>query len=150
MDLLRYAVMTVPMKPSSQKGQSLMEMAFATTVMLILLGGIVDLGRAFFTYMALRDAVQEGAMYGSLHPTATVEIKNMVRDSSSMVADMISADDITVELLGPACTGNGLRVTAVYNDFPLTMPFMGTILGSQTIPLRASITATILNPWCSL
>jgi hypothetical protein len=134
---------------SSERGQSLMELALSMTVMLILLGGIVDLGRAFFTYMALRDAVQEGAMYGSLHPTSTAEIKNQVRDSSSMVSDMISVDDITVELLGTACTGNGLRVSAVYSDFPLTMPFMGAILGSQTLSLSASVTATILSPWCT-
>ena len=126
-----------------------MEMALSLTVMLVLLGGIVDLGRAFFTFMALRDAVQEGAMYGSLHPTSTMEIKNQVRDSSSMISDMVSTDDISVELLGVACTGNGLRVTAVYDDFPLTMPFLGAILGSQTLTLRASVTATILSPWCT-
>lgn len=142
--------MLLRIKKSSENGQSLLEMAVALTVLLILLGGIVDLGRAFFTFMALRDAVQEGAMYGALHPTSTVEIKNQVRDSSSMIPDMISADDITVELLGAACTGNGLRVTAVYDDFPLTMPFMGAILGRQTLTIRASVTATILNPWCSL
>ena len=141
--------MPVKIKRSSQKGQSLMELALSLTVMLVLLGGIVDLGRAFFAFMALRDAVQEGAMYGSLHPTSTVEIKNQVRDSSSMIPDMVSTDDITVELLGAACTGNGLRVTAVYDDFPLTMPFLGTILGRQTLTLRASVTATILSPWCN-
>jgi Flp pilus assembly protein TadG len=136
-------------KQRTKKGQSLIEMALAMTVMLVLLGGIVDLGRAFFTFMALRDAVQEGAMYGSLHPTSTAAIKTQVIDSSSMISDMISADDITVELLGAACTGNGMRVTAIYPDFPLTMPFMGAILGSQTLTLRASVTATILRPWCT-
>jgi Flp pilus assembly protein TadG len=137
------------LKSSKKKGQSLIEMALAMTVMLILLGGIVDLGRALFTFMALRDAVQEGAMYGSLHPTSTAGIKAQVIDSSSMISDMISADDITVELLGTACTGNGMRVSAVYPDFPLTMPFMGAILGSQTLTLSASVTATILRPWCT-
>jgi hypothetical protein len=42
-----------------------------------------------------------------------------------------------------------MRVTAVYPDFPLTMPFMGAILGSQTLSLQASVTATILRPWCT-
>jgi Flp pilus assembly protein TadG len=134
---------------SAKKGQSLVELALSMTVMLILLGGIVDLGRAFFTFMALRDAVQEGAMYGSLHPTSTVEIKNQVRDSSSLVSNMISTSDITVELLGTACTGNPIRVTAVYSNFPLTMPFIGTILGRQTLTISASVTATILSPWCT-
>ncbi len=44
-------------------------------ILLFLVGGIVDLGRGFFTYMALRDAVQEGALYGSINPTLTTEIQ---------------------------------------------------------------------------
>jgi Flp pilus assembly protein TadG len=132
----------------SERGQSLVEMGFATVVLLILLGGIVDLGRAFFSYMALRDAVQEGATYGSINPTLTNEIKNHVLDNSEMVTGMITADDIFVQVIGPACTGNSIRVSAVYDDFPITMPYMGTIVGGQTITIRASVMDSILSPGC--
>lgn len=132
----------------SEKGQSLAEMTMVTILLLILIAGIVDLGRAFFHYMALRDAVQEGAVYASINPTLTVEIKNHVLDTSELVAGMITSDDITVEVIEKACTGNSIRVTAIYDDFKITMPFLGTLVGKQTIPIRASVTDTILSPAC--
>lgn len=132
-----------------ERGQSLLELALTMTILLILLAGIVDLGRAFFTYMALRDAVQEGAIYGSINPTLTQEIKNHVRYNSDLVQGIIEDDDITVQVIGTACTGNGIRVSATYDGFSLTMPFLGSILGRQTISISASVTDTILSPACS-
>lgn len=131
-----------------EKGQSLIEMAFGLIVLLLLVGGIVDLGRAFFSTMTLRDAVQEGALYGSIDPTNTTAIKNHVLSSDARVPDMIGSGDITVEVLGPPCTGNRIRVTANYSDFPITMPFMGAILGTQTYGLSATVTDSILRPAC--
>ena len=51
-----------------EQGQSLVELALSLTLLLLLLGGAIDLGRMFFTYIALRDAAQEGAIYGSYCP----------------------------------------------------------------------------------
>ncbi len=132
-----------------EQGQSLVEMAMALVILLLLVGGIVDLGRAFFTFMALRDSVQEGALYGSVNPTLTQEIKNHVLNSSDMIPDFIGNDDITVTVIGAACTGNGIRVSATYSSFPITMPFIGTVLGRQTIPISATVTDTILSPACN-
>ena len=136
-------------KSSKERGQSLVETAIALVILLLLVGGIVDLGRAFFTFMALRDSVQEGALYGPVNPTVTTEIKNHVLDSSDMIPDLISSGDISVTIIGTACTGNGIQVTATYSDFPLTMPFIGTVLGGQTISISATVTDTILSPGCS-
>lgn len=140
---------TNPTKKRKEGGQSLVEMAIALVILLLLVGGIVDIGRAFFTYMALRDSVQEGALYGSINPTLTQEIRNHVLGSSNMIPNLIGNDDITVEVIGTACTGNMIRVSAEYDDFPITMPFIGTVIGSQTITIRASVTDTILSPGCS-
>jgi len=51
---------------------------------------------------------------------------------------------------GTSVTGgapNGIQVTLTYN-YPIVMPLLGTVLGSQTIPLTASVTDTILSPAC--
>ncbi|MFC1879838.1 TadE/TadG family type IV pilus assembly protein, partial [Chloroflexota bacterium] len=56
---------------SGQDGQSLVEFAVALVFLLLLIAGIVDVSRALFTYMALRDAAQEGALYGSTNPLDT-------------------------------------------------------------------------------
>lgn len=132
----------------SERGQSLAEMTLVMVILLLLVSGIVDLGRAFFTYMALRDAVQEGALYGSINPSLTTEIQNHVVQSSEMIKDLIINDDVSVEIIGAACTGNGIRVSVLYPDFQIAMPFIGTLIGSQTVSISASVTDTILSPTC--
>ncbi|HZD56536.1 MAG TPA: TadE/TadG family type IV pilus assembly protein [Anaerolineales bacterium] len=141
----------IEMQPTckTERGQSLMELAFSLMFLLVLLSGVVDLGRAFFTYMAMRDAAQEGALYGSINPS-DIEIKNHVLYSSDMMQNTLTADEITIEWSDPAskCTGNAVTVSIDYPDFPLTMPFIGTFLGRQTVAISASVTDTILTPSC--
>jgi hypothetical protein len=51
-----------------ERGQSLVEMALITLVLLFLVAGIADLGRAFYTYTVITNAAREGARYASLFP----------------------------------------------------------------------------------
>jgi hypothetical protein len=144
----------------AERGQSIIEFAVGLVVLIILLSGIVDAGRALFTYMALREAAQEGALYGSTNPTETNSIEDRAMNSSSLVSELAStpdnglhhvqheAIDVQVSIIGAACSGNGIRVQVSYNQFPITMPFLGTILGRQDIPISASATDTILTPSC--
>ena len=137
---------------SNERGQSLAEMAMMMSFLLILLVGIVDLGRGFFVYLALRDAAQEGALFGSTDPTNVTDIETRVRNSSSLLEN-ISVDPhanttVVVTIDGSACTGGGITVRVTYENFPITMPFLGSIIGSQTVPISTAITDTILNPAC--
>ena len=59
----------------NEKGQSLVELAISLTMILILLSGVVEFGIAFFQFIQLRDAVQEGALYGSIHPYDNAQIE---------------------------------------------------------------------------
>jgi hypothetical protein len=146
-------------QPSRQRGQSLVELAVMLVILILLIAGIVDLGRAFFAYIALRDAAQEGAVYGSICPTDTSAIINRVRSSSSNPVDLMDSAHVQVQcffVVGgseTACgnnpiAGNGIKVKVSYNNFPVTMPFMGTILGTQTLTLRAEVEDTILRATC--
>lgn len=137
----------------NEKGQSLVEFAFSIVVLLLLLAGAVDLGRALYTYMGLRDAAQEGALYGSTNPTLTGEIESRVRHSSNLLQS-ISADagantSVQVTILGAACTNNAIKVRVGYANFPITMPFLGSLIGSQSIGISAEVTDTILSPSCN-
>lgn len=126
----------------------MVEFAFGMVILMILLAGIFDLGRALFTYMALRDAAQEGALYGSINPTSESAIKDRVRNTSSMVGDAITNSDIAVTFSGVPCMGNGVTVIVRLNNFKVTMPFLGTLVGTQTISMQAKATDTILRPTC--
>jgi Flp pilus assembly protein TadG len=153
------------------------ELAISLTVMLMLLVGAVTFGMAFFSYVAMRDAAQEGALYGSFNPyidsdndgsydvTPSPEpvneagIRERVRATSTSPVNLSDAvripdDYITAEAVtGLACEGNtagvanAIRVTVEY-DFPIFMPFVGAIIGGQNIHLTAVVTDTILEPRC--
>jgi len=133
----------------SERGQSLVELAMSLTIILLLLSGAVDFSIAYFSFAAMRDAAQEGALYGSINPTDEAGIIDRVRSSSSNPVDLAdeSLVNVTVTLPGNACEGNEIRVNIIY-DYPISMPFIGAIIGAQQITLNASVTDTILTPAC--
>ncbi len=141
-----------------EKGQSLVEFAFGVVFLLILVTGIVDGSRAFFTYMAIRDAAQEGAIYAAVNPSDVGGIQTRVRDSSNMLTGLGTKLTITVTptVSGKYCAGvtgtttHGIKVRVVYANFPLTMPIFGALIGAhnQSVPISAEAIDTILIPMC--
>src|SRR3990172_6907714 len=81
---------------NSEQGQSLLEFSISLVVLLVLLAGLADVGRALFTYMSLRDAAQEGALYGSYNPTDSAGIQTRISNNSNMLNDLVSAGRIVI------------------------------------------------------
>jgi Flp pilus assembly protein TadG len=132
---------------SGERGQSLVELAISLTVILILLAGAVDFGMAYFSFAAMQDAAQEGALYGSVNPDDEAGIQTRVRNASSNPVNLSDTSLVDVNVSysdDPKCEGDAVTVEVVY-DYPLSMPFVGTFIGSQTITLRATVTDTILR-----
>jgi len=136
-------------KLKSERGQSLVELSISILILLYLLSGAVEFGMAFFQFVQLRDAAQEGALYGSLNPADTTGIESRIRNSSYSPIDLsdTGAVSITITLSGPACEGNGIQVAVSY-DHQIFMPFIPQLIGTNTIPLNATVTDTILSPVC--
>jgi len=138
-----------------ERGQSLVELAISLTIILILLAGAVDFGMAYFSFAAMQDAAQEGALYGSVNPADKDGIKTRVRQASSNPVDLSNETlvDVIVTTTDdnlnnpPDCEGDSVMVEVIYG-YPLSMPFIGTFIGSQTITLHATVTDTILQPTC--
>ncbi len=145
----------------NEKGQSLVEFAVSAVLLLLLVGGIVDFGRAFFTYVAMRDAAQEAAIYGSICPKNAAGIENRARTSSTWPISFVGNPDIDVFCTytesNSACSavatptvGSGIQIVVAYPNFPLTTPILTSILGGDTISMRATISDTILrNTMCA-
>lgn len=132
-------------KRKDQKGQSLVELALTVTALLLLISGAVDFGMAFFEFVALNDAAQEGALYGSINPEADGLIVQRIRSSSTTPIDFTDpgAVEVVINKSAPACTGGWIRIILVYNHV-MFMPFFSGI----EIPLQAQATDTILKPKC--
>lgn len=130
----------------SERGQSLVELAMSLTVIMLLLAGAVDFSIAYFSFAALQDAAQEGAMYGSINPGDDAGIKSRVRGASTNPVDLSDDSSVIIDVTvsGDGCEGGEVTVNVSY-DYPISMPFIGAIIGTQKIKLNASVTDTILQ-----
>ena len=133
----------------SERGQSLVELAISIVILVYLLAGAVEFGLAFFQFVQLRDAAQEGALYGSMNPLDSTNIDLRVRNASTSPVNLLDTSSVTVlqTIIGSPCEGNGIRVDVLY-DHQIFMPFIPQFIGSPVIPLKATVTDTILSPIC--
>jgi hypothetical protein len=118
---------------------------------------------AIFSYSILRDAAQEGAVYGSFNPSNKAEIEIRARNISPRGEEDVFSSPlqlrdtkrvkVKVKAIGDACQGfangtsNSLQVSVSYN-YPFLMPFISKVIGSDTITLTGTATNIILQPPC--
>jgi Flp pilus assembly protein TadG len=148
--------------PGSERGQSLVELAVSLVILLYLLSGAVEFGIIFFQFVQLRDAAQEGALYGSinappdpasdptLYATRVAAIETRAKSASSSPIDLINDPNVTVTVTvpdGKYCESGSLQVQVGY-PHQIFMPFLPQLIGRSTIPLNAQVTDTILTPVC--
>jgi len=142
----------------------LVELAITLPILILLLLGTLDFGMAIFSYSMLRDAAQEGAFYGSFNPSNVEEIENRARNISPRSNDAVFSSPVrlrdkdtikvNVQTFGGVCQGatndvaNSIQVNVSYR-YPIMMPFIGRLIGSNTIPLTGRATNIILQPTCS-
>ena len=144
----------------AEKGQSLTEFALALVILLTLVAGIGDLGRMFFAYIIIRDAAQEGAVYGSIADKSDLTaFQNNVEarvieaftdpDNPGNTPIDVTKLNVQTDVIGATCAspGSGVRVRVDY-VVPVTMPFIGTIIGSQEMKMSATVENAILSPIC--
>jgi Flp pilus assembly protein TadG len=84
-------------------------------VLLLLLVGVVDLGRAFYAYIAVTNAAREGARYAVDHATTDQydDIVQVVIDEAAAGGVDLDADDIQVDgLARTASPGSAVTVEA--------------------------------------
>ena len=53
-----------------ERGQSLVEFALMFVVLSLILMGILDVGRLYYAFVGLQDAVGEGAQYATMNLTS--------------------------------------------------------------------------------
>jgi len=150
-------------KLNSERGQSLVELSISMLVLLYLLSGAVEFGLAFFQFVQLRDAAQEGALYGSMNPGSGSNIEARVRAASNSpinlaqnnaaqpryVSVTITAKDVEtgndIPDITRACEGDALTVRVSFQH-QIFMPFIPALLGTNILPLNATVTDTVLYP----
>ncbi len=134
----------------SPRGQALLEFALTITVLLLLVGGIVDVARMYFAYQTVSEAAHEGAIYGSLHAGDDAGIVSRVTKSSQVMEDAASSGNVAVDITyDTAACANGTNVikVKVTFDMALHMPVTMAMFG-DSLPISATEQAVILQPSC--
>jgi len=152
----------------SERGQSLVELAISLVILLYLLSGAVEFGIIFFQYVQLRDAAQEGALYGSMHANEPAKIIERVKYASDKPINIATDPKVTIDVYiddnpddtsngyhhsadatnyqANDCEGHGIKVVVEYKH-KIFMPFMPKLIGRTEIPLHGIVTDTVLNPF---
>ena len=125
-----------------EKGQSMVEVALTMQLLLLILMGILDLGRAYFTFVALSDAAAEGASYAAIHPTNLTEISARAADSSDGLVTF-APEMVSVEFDGDAIDSSVVTVTVQY-DYPLLTPVIQSMVPNGVINMRAVVAQPII------
>lgn len=136
-----------------QRGQSLVELSLSMVLFLMLFMGVMDLGRAYFIYVALEDSAGEAAIFLAITPDcaepneAQCADPNNARYRAEHAADEYfdwSSADIQIRYLtGERGVGNTVEVEIRY-PFTLYMPIITNIVGADTLTISAKATQTIM------
>jgi len=111
-----------------EQGQSLVEFALLLPLLLILLLGVLDLGRVFYVLVALKDAADEGATYAAIRPLDTQGIQLRTADASG---SLVTIDPAQVTVVRPATVVPGAPITVtVEHSFEFFNPFIAPVLTS--------------------
>jgi Flp pilus assembly protein TadG len=116
-------------------GQALVEFALMATLLITLLLGIFDFGRAYYTQVQIKNAVGDAGYYAIQHEGDTDNIKQMVIRQLGSLNPAITTGNIDVT--SPSCsTGvnqTHIKVTYTYHlIFSWIVPAAQVTLGDET------------------
>jgi Flp pilus assembly protein TadG len=123
------------MNRSNERGQSLVETALVLPILLLILMGIFDFGRAVFAYNAVSNAAREAARVAIVNQNVTAVAEEGKRAAIGLPADAI---DVTFTLPGcpsPVAVGCTAQVT-VEHEWSAITPIIGSVVG----PIQLSST----------
>ncbi len=133
-------------------GQSLVELALTLPILLLLLVGVVDLGRVFNMSVALANGSREGARYGIINPAdpagTLARVKAEALGSGINPATWTVAAPICHQLSSgstvacdSAAKGDELQVSVSTNFQFVTL----YIFGQPSFPISMATTMAIIN-----
>ena len=126
-----------------ERGQSLLEFALMLPVLLIILMGLLDLGRLYFVMVTLEDLAGEGATYAAIHPADLDGIRARAADGSR---GMIAVDPsmVSVEYPPTVQPGSPITVTVTYS-FTVLTPLVNGMVPEGVLRLSGVATEPILS-----
>ncbi len=139
-------------RTQSERGQSMVEMALMMVILLTILSAVLDLGRGFFSFIAIQNAAGEGALYAAINPycpapSGACPNPNNVefRAKHESPSGLVDPNRMQVSVTQPPLVqeGNPITVTVTYS-FTLLGPFSPAVPGGQLV-FKAHAVQNILD-----
>ena len=126
----------------STRGQSLVEFALILPIFLLIIFGIIDLGRGVFAYNAIQNAAREGVRVAIVDQNEDViadEVQDhavgLGLDDSDVSLSFLQPDTMTTPCNTPIAISCEVEILVDYKFTPAT-PVIGNIIG--TIDMSAA------------
>jgi Flp pilus assembly protein TadG len=145
------------------RGQGLVEFALVLPILLLIFAAAADFGRAFYAYVAIENAVKEGAIYGARNPlcatatTACIDPNNVqwrVRNETQVINQDGTQLTPTIQCVNAStgvaygdlrdCQAGDRYVVSLTYQFNMITPIIGAILGNS-ITMGSTSSASVLN-----
>lgn len=132
-------------KRRNEEGQSIVEFALLLPILLIILLGLLDLGRVWHALVTVNDCAGEGALYAAMRPNDLDGIRSRAASASSGLVQ-VNPESVEVELPSPLTPGAPVTVTVPYT-MTFVNPFLGALVPDGQIVLRGvAVEAVITTP----
>jgi Flp pilus assembly protein TadG len=115
-----------------ERGDTLVEFALISIVLMTIIVGILDLGRAVYAYSVVANCAREGARHGIIAPEDHAGISAAVQGT----AVGLDPSQLTVIVTNEEST---IRVSVSYN-FEVITPLITDLLGAGSLTLASSAT----------
>jgi Flp pilus assembly protein TadG len=124
------------------RGQSLVEFALALPIFLLVVFGLIDLGRAVFVANSLAEAARDGARYGSVqarawNDTRRTNVETWISNRLSGVPDPTVTVECTTANPGLGCTVEDILTVTVESQVEMITPVIGQIIGPLSLEGRS-------------
>lgn len=132
----------------TDEGQAIVEFALTLPILLLLLVGLIDIGRGFQAYVSLGNAVREAAREAAVHGADASTAWGPSANDANVVAAVrgriagIRTEDVAVTSSWPSAsnaTGSEVVVGATYTFRPIAF----ALLGGISMPMSATTRARI-------
>jgi hypothetical protein len=130
------------------------EVALSLPIILLVLSGLIDLGRVYFTYVALEDIAGEASLYLSLNPGCRyasdgpqcADPNNAFYRAKATAGKEVDWTRVTLEMEVPDVFGVGDPVKAtVHYTFNLVTPVVPRLVGLNQLRLTNRATEIIVT-----
>lgn len=128
----------------NDEGAQLVELAVVMLLLLLILMGVSDIGRAFYSYISIANAAREGARYGSRFPNDLTGIRFAAKEEAKLSGVTLADASIIANCPGGCLGGQRIQVEVNYS----VPTILGGVFGFNPIPMlsRAEMIIFGLDP----